>query len=110
MELLLHRGADPNIADKRGATPLHRAASRGNMKCIEALLQHSNKIDLNAQDSSGNTPLHLACEEERGDEAKLLLKHGARLDIVNKLDQTAQQMAPKGLAVILQRIADSNIN
>ena len=57
MELLLHHHADPNVKDERGATPLHRAASRGNSACVKMLMQYSNRIDLNAQDSDGNTAL-----------------------------------------------------
>ena len=57
LELLLHSHADPNIRDERASTALHRAASRGNLKCVEILLQYSNKIDLNAVDKEGNTCL-----------------------------------------------------
>ena len=57
VELLLHHHADPNVQDGRGATPLHRAASRGNLACVKLLLQYSNRIDLDAKDCDGNTAL-----------------------------------------------------
>ena len=38
IQLLLERGADPNIAGKEGWTPLHWAAKRGNKDVIQLLL------------------------------------------------------------------------
>jgi 26S proteasome non-ATPase regulatory subunit 10 len=35
---LLDKEADVNIADKRGATPLHRAVSKGNIDIVKLLL------------------------------------------------------------------------
>lgn len=35
---LVENSADINIADKRGATPLHRAASKGNVEVLKFLL------------------------------------------------------------------------
>lgn len=32
-------------------------ASKGNLKCVKVLLQHSNRINLDAQDCMGSTPL-----------------------------------------------------
>lgn len=55
--MLLNNHADINIADKRGATPLHRAASKGNTSVVKLLLEYSNQLDLNARDAYGNTPL-----------------------------------------------------
>ena len=54
-ELLLDHGADPNISDENGATPLHRAASKGNLEIVKLLLQFNCRID--AMDRQGNTPL-----------------------------------------------------
>lgn len=54
---LLSSNADVNIADKRGATPLHRAASRGNTDILKALLACGNQIVIDSKDAYGNTPL-----------------------------------------------------
>lgn len=37
--LLIDRGVDPNIGNNRHTTPLHKAAQRGELKCLIALLQ-----------------------------------------------------------------------
>lgn len=59
VQFLLIKGADINIPDKRGARPLHRAASKGNIPVCKVLLEHKEKCHLliNPQDIYGNTPL-----------------------------------------------------
>lgn len=57
VQLLLANHADINIADKRGATPLHRAASKGNTEITLLLLEQNQEINVNATDTYGNTPL-----------------------------------------------------
>lgn len=70
VELLLERGADANVADSLGLTALHVAASRGNLKVIEVLLNAG--ADPGAEDLEGNTPrqaleLWLRRQEKRVD-------------------------------------------
>lgn len=52
---LVSKGADVDIADNRGATPLHRCASKGNMSVLKILLDCDIHVD--AKDNYGNTPL-----------------------------------------------------
>lgn len=94
---LVDAGADINVTDIRGATPLHRAASKGNTSVVKYLLSSKDKLEINIRDAYGNTPLHLACEEDRQEEAMLLIEHGARTDIQNKDKQTALDLCSKGL-------------
>ena len=46
-----------------GFTPLHVAASVGNVSAIDALLQEGVDVDVNAVDLQGRTPLHVAAEK-----------------------------------------------
>jgi ankyrin repeat protein len=55
---LLERGANPNLADARGWTALHQAASRGNEKMVAALIAAG--ADLSRCDQEGNRPRDLA--------------------------------------------------
>ncbi len=55
---LLPRQRDLNIADKRGWTALHQAASRGNLRVVQALIAAG--ADLSRRDAKGATPLDIA--------------------------------------------------
>lgn len=104
---LLEHNADINIADVRGATPLHRAASKGNLSTLKLLLQYLPNLTVDCKDYYGNTPLHLACEEERTEEAKLLVQHGADLNNRNRASQTPLDLCSLGLAKTLINLDSS---
>lgn len=101
---LLENNADINITDIRGATPLHRAASKGNLGIVKLFLEYNDKLKIDNRDVYGNTPLHLACEEDRQDEAKLLVQNGASLEIKNKEEQTPLDLCTPALARILIKL------
>lgn len=72
-ELLLNRGADVEVRDAEGATPLHLAAFYGAASTVEALLKRGADINARAGgeefDHSNyylGTPLHLAVREPEG--------------------------------------------
>merc|ERR1712187_919488 len=73
---LLKNGASAATSDLWGATPLHRAAVRGQLGVAEKLID-SGSVDLEAEDSSGHRALHVAASN--GDYAltRLLLECGA---------------------------------
>ena len=55
---LLRQGADPNIADREGYTPLHYAVMKGNLAVVNVLLQKGANRD--AISISGSTPRNLS--------------------------------------------------
>jgi ankyrin repeat protein len=58
---LLERGADVNVKQAGGWTPLHQAASSGNAELARALLSRGARSDVRSDD--GRTPRDLAVEK-----------------------------------------------
>ena len=56
---LLRQGADPNIADSAGYTPLHYAVMKGNLAVVNVLLQKGANRDA-ISPISGSTPRNLS--------------------------------------------------
>ncbi len=73
---LLERGADPNVRNFRGETPLHRAAIRNPDLDVSRTLIGAG-ADVNAQDEKGTTPLHRAAHNPSTGRAELLIEAGA---------------------------------
>lgn len=78
IKFLLQNGANPNIANKKGVTPLMLAAAKGNVDGVEALIKAGARID--EQDSLGETPLISATHRRDVTMVKLLLANGADPD------------------------------
>ena len=70
---LLANGANPNVTDDKGQTPLHFIAQKGVGKNqAELLIEHG--ADLNARDNAGQTPLDYAKKAKRKSVADFLTK------------------------------------
>ncbi len=76
--LLLQAGADPNLLDYGGASPLHQAARMGNPEVTKALLQGGAEV--NARFGAGGLPLHFAAWSGNPAVVQLLLEHGSEID------------------------------
>jgi ankyrin repeat protein len=60
--LLLEHGADPNLRNKGGSTPLHDAASFDRLDAVKALVQHG--ADISLKNREGFTTLQLAARND----------------------------------------------
>ena len=58
LSFLLTSGADPNLCDHDGQTPLHDAALKSNTDCVDSLIAHG--ADVNVINLSGDSPLRFA--------------------------------------------------
>ena len=88
---LVELDADVN---KPGWTPLHYAASTGQVAVIEFLLENSAYID--AESPNGSTPLMMAALYGSPESVKLLIQAGADLNVKNQLGLTALDFAVRG--------------
>ncbi|HTH77701.1 MAG TPA: ankyrin repeat domain-containing protein [Ramlibacter sp.] len=87
---LIARGADVN---KAGWTPLHYAATSGNVTIIRMLLDENAYID--ADSPNGSTPLMMAAMYGTPESVKLLLDSGADPTLKNQLGLTALDFAKR---------------
>ena len=75
---LLQRGANPNLADKKGNTPLMLATQLGFVEGIDWLV--SKKVQVDQTNRSGETALILAAQLRNKEAVRALLKAGANAD------------------------------
>ena len=91
---MIRKGADIN---KTGWTPLHYAASTGQLKMIGFLLEQNAYID--AESPNGTTPLMMASLYASPESVQLLLDQGADPLLKNEQGLTALQFAERGKRV-----------
>jgi hypothetical protein len=83
VRLMHDRGADLSRVDGSGRIVLHKAASGGNVECIEFVLAVTT-IDVNSTNNFGTTPIMNAMS--RLEASKLLVERGANLFAKNNSD------------------------
>ncbi len=87
---LIEKGADVN---KPGWTPLHYAATNGQVKLMDLLLEQHAFID--AESPNGTTPLMMAASYGAPEAVKLLIEAGADLRMRNQKGMSALDFAQK---------------
>ena len=105
-ELLLARGADPKVQANVGqaATPLHGAATNGNVTLLRSLLRKQVDVDAVSTDSSGKVKnglvtfgrvgaLHFAALSGNPEAVRQLLAAGASVDAVDVRGMTPLMFA-----------------
>ena len=85
---LLNRGANPNIADRRGVTPLMIASQKGFFEGIQYLVTKGAHVD--DANSTGETPLILAVHRRDTQMMRVLLQAGADPDKTDSSGRSAR--------------------
>ena len=122
-ENLIKNGAETNITDFDGSTPLHYAAKNNNVELCTLLLDNGAKV--NAADNTGQTPLHLAISsfEDIKDEneknqntnlCNLLLNHGADANAkdiygVTPLHLAYKRQCDQNIINLLNKLNNNNV-
>lgn len=90
VQLLLSRGANPDLANVSGDTPLHIAVLGRQSDMVELLL--NNRANPNIANNAGNTPLHIAVLRRQPDIVRLLLDNGADPRLRNNAGQASLEI------------------
>uniref|UniRef100_H3C709 Kinase D interacting substrate 220 n=1 Tax=Tetraodon nigroviridis TaxID=99883 RepID=H3C709_TETNG len=93
-DLLLDKGANPNITGQYSVYPIIWAAGRGHAEIVHLLLQHGAKV--NCSDKYGTTPLIWAARKGHYESVMHLLSNGADVDQEGANSMTALIVAVKG--------------
>ncbi len=70
--LLIDRGAEIDVLDRKDFTPLHNAAWNGNLEMVQLLLEAGADIEASTYD--GDTPLKLAQNNDQAKVAEFILE------------------------------------
>lgn len=102
---LLQQGANPNISDNTGATPLIRAVELGYIEGVEALIAGGANVDI--ANRTGETPLIASVHVRNLALMEVLLRAGAdpnRTDNAGRSarDYASERGADRALAVITE--------
>ena len=111
IELLIRKGADPNLADNKYYTPLHWACIAQSKKVAELLL--AGNADVNANNGYFYTPLHFASVSGKGEIIELLISNCADINAKTFYGSTPLHGAvlggnPEAVQLLLSKGAEVN--
>lgn len=102
---LLEKGANPDLTEYSGFTPLAISAEEGHLKTVEVLLDYRAQVNLQTDiadnDSGGWTAVSIAAEHDHPDIVKLLLDAGALASLKSNQGSTPLHLATLSTARIL---------
>ncbi|XP_067902148.1 protein phosphatase 1 regulatory subunit 12A-like isoform X2 [Heterodontus francisci] len=99
----LNRGKLQDIRHpKTGASALHVAAAKGYLEVMKLLIQAG--FDVNCRDNDGWTPLHAASHWGKEELCKLLVENLCNMQAINKVGQTAFDVADESLLELLEEL------
>ncbi|XP_072300131.1 ankyrin repeat and SOCS box protein 9-like isoform X2 [Eucyclogobius newberryi] len=110
VSVLLQHGATPT-GSSLSSSPIHRAAAKDNLECIEQLVQFGADVDQHI-DQSGS-PLNIACSHQQTSTVRKLLQLGANVNSVvsgeSALHTAARLSCPEIVSMLVEHGADHNL-
>jgi ankyrin repeat protein len=91
LRYLVGKGADVNMRDDKGVTPLQIASSLGWVEGVAFLVER--KADLDQSNDTGETPLIFAVHRRDAEMMRILLKGGADPDRADNSGRSARDYA-----------------
>ena len=91
---ILAKGANVNITDHKGKTPLHRSCQAGFEKITNLLLEHGALLE--PVDAKGCTPIFDAAHHGRGPVVQLLIGQGVNIEHPDQRGETPLFAAARG--------------
>lgn len=91
LQYLLKRGAEPNLPDRQGITPLQVASRNGFVRCIIKLLE--NGADIGLKNNEGMTAIHWLSSNGRTEVLVEIQKYITNIDMKDDNAQTPLHVA-----------------
>ena len=113
VQAYLNSGADPNSADTLGVSVLHKAASKGNVSMVEALIAAGADVNPLPTGSEIGSPLIFAATAGRAEAVRILIEAGADLEYYRSfpadtaLARAAQAGSTESVRILLEAGADA---
>ena len=101
---LVTKGANPNIRDKSGWTPLDYAIEHNNIDALSALLESPYQLDCVQKLPTHEIPIHLACEKSTTEVVDVLIQYGADINMKHNGITPLMVACKRGHYGIVQRL------
>ena len=93
VNLLISKGADVNMKNRMGWSPLHTAIQNRRQAIVEPLI--AKGANVNAKDNRGQTPLHVAVNLGQKEVVELLIAKGADVNVMGSRGDNALSLAQR---------------
>eukprot|EP00742_Colponemidia_sp_Colp-10_P004945 GILJ01005283.1.p1 GENE.GILJ01005283.1~~GILJ01005283.1.p1 ORF type:complete len:363 (-),score=31.17 GILJ01005283.1:111-1199(-) len=90
----ISRGAELDVCNKNGETPLHLAVDNGHERFAVHLVELGASMDVQTK-NGGMTPLHLAAKNGSTAIASFFVAQGANMNVLNALGDSATDIAQR---------------
>ena len=111
IEILAKQGLYVNLDDDEGQTPLHYAATHGQLESVRTLLKLGGRESMTKVAGIYGTPLHQAVAGGHKDIVSLLLDEGCPINVVNIEGKSVLHIAAQGCQIdMIDMLAEQGLD